>query len=243
LSDAEVAYLCEQTSRYFKQPVTPADVVWRYAGVRPLLDDESGDASAVTRDYLLEPNTEAAPLLSVWGGKITTFRKLAEDAANLVGQMLADQPTLAECGTGHTASDRAQRQAFRPGPAWTATAHLPGGDLEAWIGPAALPDADFAALVQAAQTRYPFVPPALAHRLCRAYGSRIDHVLGQAESLTALGVEVAPGLFEAELHYLVREEWACTAEDVLWRRSKLGLHFTPAQRQAVDHWFAQRALT
>jgi glycerol-3-phosphate dehydrogenase len=120
---------------------------------------------------------------------------------------------------------------------------LPGGDLEAWIGPAALPDADFAALVQAAQTRYPFVPPELAHRLCRAYGSRIDHVLGQAESLTALGVEVAPGLFEAELHYLVQEEWACTPEDVLWRRSKLGLHFTPAQRQAVDHWFAQRVLT
>jgi glycerol-3-phosphate dehydrogenase len=242
VDDAEVAYLCEQSSRYFKQPVTPADVVWRYAGVRPLLDDESGDASAVTRDYLLEPNTEAAPLLSVWGGKITTFRKLAEDAANLVDQMLADQPALADCGTGHKASDRAQRQAFRPGPAWTATAHLPGGHLEAWIGPAALPDADFAALVQAAQTRYPFVPPELAHRLCRAYGSRIDHVLGKAESLTALGVEVAPDLFESELHYLVREEWACTAEDVLWRRSKLGLHLTPAQRQAVDHWFAQRVL-
>jgi glycerol-3-phosphate dehydrogenase len=243
VSDDEVAYLCEQTSRYFKQAVTPADVVWRYAGVRPLLDDESGDPSAVTRDYLLEPNTEAAPLLSVWGGKITTFRKLAEDAANLVGQMLADQPAPDGNGVGHTGYGAAHQHATRPSPAWTASAHLPGGDLQAWMAPESLPDTDFAALVLAAQTRYAFVPPALVHRLCRAYGSRIDRVLGQAESLTALGAEVAPNLFEAELHYLVSEEWACTAEDVLWRRSKLGLHFTPAQRQAVDHWFAQRALT
>lgn len=253
VDDAEVAYLCEQTSRYFKQPVTPADVVWRYAGVRPLLDDESGDPSAVTRDYLLEPNTVAAPLLSVWGGKITTFRKLAEDAADLVGQMLAADPSSRGNGdasptpygheAAHTASNTARQQAAHPGKAWTATAHLPGGDLEAWIGPAQQPETDFAMLVQAAQGRYPFLSANLAHRLCRAYGSRIDHVLGQAESLTALGVEVAPELFEAELHYLVREEWACTPEDVLWRRSKLGLHFTPAQRQAVDHWFAQRALT
>ena len=252
IDDIEVAYLCEQTSRYFKQPVTPADVVWSYAGVRPLLDDESGDPSAVTRDYLLEPNTEAAPLLSVWGGKITTFRKLAEDAADLVGQMLADGPTPGGSGDGspapdgqgadHAGSNTARQQAAHPGKAWTATAHLPGGDLHAWIGPAQQPEADFALLVQAAQARYPFVPPALAHRLCRAYGSRIDQVLGHADSLAALGTEVAPGLFEAELHYLVRDEWACTAEDVLWRRSKLGLHFTPAQRQSVDLWFAQQVL-
>ncbi len=220
VDDAEVAYLCEQTSRYFKQPVTPADVVWRYAGVRPLLDDESGDPSAVTRDYLLEPNTEAAPLLSVWGGKITTFRKLAEDAADLVGHMLG-----------------------QPRPSWTATAHLPGGDLHAWIGPAQQPDTDFARLVDVARSRYPFLPDALAHRLCRAYGSRIDRVLGNATDLAGLGPEVAPGLFEAELRYMVREEWARCADDVLWRRSKLGLHLTSVQHGAVADWFERPSLT
>lgn len=251
VDDAEVAYLCEQTSRYFKQAVTPADVVWRYAGVRPLLDDESGDPSAVTRDYLLEPNTQAAPLLSVWGGKITTFRKLAEDAADLVGQMLPDGPapgghghaSPASDGHGadHAAAHTTHQHAAPPGKAWTATAHLPGGDLHAWVGTAQQPEADFAVLVQATQGRYPFLPGSLAHRLCRAYGSRIDRVLGNATALAALGPEVAPGLHDAELRYLVREEWACTAEDVLWRRSKLGLHFTATQRQAVSDWFERQA--
>lgn len=211
----EVHYLCEQASRYFKRPVTPGDVVWSYAGVRPLLDDASGDPSAVTRDYLLETNTEGgAPLLSVWGGKITTFRKLAEDAADLVGQMLGD------------------RRAH-----WTEHAHLPGGDLREWIGPAQRPDTDFARLVQALSARHPYLPPELAHRLARAYGARVEQVLGTATRLSDLGPEVAPGLYEAELHHLVREEWAQTADDVLWRRSKLGLHYTPAQRDQVQAWF------
>jgi glycerol-3-phosphate dehydrogenase len=217
----EVAYLCEQASRYFNRPVTPADVVWSYAGVRPLLDDAPGHPSAspsnVSRDYLLERNTRAAPLLSVWGGKITTYRKLAEDAADLVGQML-----------GHNRA------------AWTATAHLPGGDLPAGADPTRhtrRPDTDFAALLQTTLVRHPFLPAALGHRLCRAYGSRVERVMGNAESLADMGLEVAPGLYEAELRYLVREEWAQTAEDVLWRRSKLGLHFTQAQRQTVQDWF------
>ena len=122
----ETAYLCEQASRYFRRPITPADVVWSYAGVRPLLEDEAGDPSAVTRDYLLEPNTTAAPLLSVWGGKITTFRKLAEEAADEVGRLLGDRR-----------------------PAWTHGAFLPGGDLAEWIGPADRPDHDFERLLQA----------------------------------------------------------------------------------------------
>ena len=209
----EIAYLCEQASRYFKQPVQPTDVVWSYAGVRPLFDDESGDLSAVTRDYLLERNTEAAPLLSVWGGKITTFRKLAEDAADEVGRMLGE--------------------ARAP---WTVAAFLPGGDLREWIGAPQRPDTDFARLVVAVRARHAWLPAALAHRLARAYGSRIDRVLGSARSLADLGEEVAPGLHEAELHYLRREEWASSADDVLWRRSKLGLHYSPAQREAVAAW-------
>jgi glycerol-3-phosphate dehydrogenase len=216
----EVAYLCEQASRYFDKPLTPADVVWTYAGVRPLLDDASGDPSAVTRDYLLETHAEGgAPLLSVWGGKITTFRKLAEDATDLVGQMLGERRA-----------------------AWTEQAHLPGGDLKEWIGAPQRPDTDFQRLLTALGQRHAWLPPALAHRLARAYGGRIGRVLGAADSLQDLGPEIAPGLHEAELRYLVREEWAQSADDVLWRRSKLGLHYTEAQRAAVDDWFRQQSL-
>jgi len=149
----------------------------------------------------------------VWGGKITTFRKLAEDAADEVGRMLGE--------------------ARAP---WTVAAFLPGGDLREWIGAPQRPDTDFARLVVAVRARHAWLPAALAHRLARAYGSRIDRVLGSARSLADLGEEVAPGLHEAELHYLRREEWASSADDVLWRRSKLGLHYSPAQREAVAAW-------
>jgi glycerol-3-phosphate dehydrogenase len=199
--------------------VRPADVVWSYAGVRPLLDDESGDPSAVTRDYLLEANTEAAPLLSVWGGKITTFRKLAEDAADDIGRMLGDV-----------------RQH------WTHGAFLPGGDLVPWIGPALRPDTDFLRLVQALCLRRPWLPPLLARRLARAYGAQVGEVLGTAQSLGDLGAEVAPGLYEAELHYQQQHEWAVTGDDVLWRRSKLGLHYSETQRAAVIDWMARHPL-
>ena len=216
VDDDEVAYLCEQASRYFRHPVKPADVVWSYAGVRPLLDDASGDPSAITRDYLLESNTEAAPLLSVWGGKITTFRKLSEEAADQIGRMLGEARA-----------------------AWTEGACLPGGDLSAWIGPPLRPDTDFERFVSAVCARHPWLAPVLARRWARAYGSRIEQVLGNANRRTDLGDEVAPGLFEIELRYLRREEWACTAEDVLWRRSKRGLHLSPAERQRVADWMHQ----
>jgi glycerol-3-phosphate dehydrogenase len=215
--DNEVAYLCEQVNRYFNKRISKADVVWRYVGVRPLLDDHAGDPSAVTRDYVLETETSAAPLLSIWGGKITTFRKLAEEAANEVGKMLAPQA---------------------PRPAWTQSACLPGGNFSAWIGAAQHPATDFDKLCSAVLTRHPWLPAPLIKRLARAYGSRIDTVLGQATCLADLGDEIAPGLYTAELHHLRKKEWALTGEDVLWRRSKLGLHFTAAQRERVDQWMA-----
>ena len=218
IEEREIAYLCEQASRYFREPVGAADVVWTYAGVRPLLDDASGDPSAVTRDYLLETHADGgAPLLSVWGGKITTFRKLAEDAADLIGALLGDRRR-----------------------AWTEHAHLPGGDLRDWIGAPQRPDTDFQRLLAAIGQRHPWLPPSLARRLARAYGARVGRVLGGAERLDDLGPEIAPGLHQAELEYLVREEWARAADDVLWRRSKLGLHYTEAQRMAVVQWFAER---
>ncbi|MDR7335283.1 glycerol-3-phosphate dehydrogenase [Roseateles asaccharophilus] len=197
----EIAYLCEQASRYLARPVTPADVLWTYAGVRPLLD-EGGSASSVTRDYLLETNCSAAPLLNVWGGKLTTYRKLAEDGATQLGQLLGE--------------------ARRP---WTERARLPGGDLGAH-------GVDIAGFAAALQARHADRPAALVARLARAYGSAAAEVLAASP-----GAEVAPGLFESELRHLVDHEWARSAEDVLWRRSKLGLHYSPAQREAVAAWF------
>ncbi|MEK8053162.1 glycerol-3-phosphate dehydrogenase [Ideonella sp. DXS22W] len=213
----ETAYLCEQASRYFAKPVRPADVVWTYAGVRPLLDDESGDASAVTRDYLLEFDGEGAsgPLLTVWGGKITTFRKLAEEAADELVRRL-----------GGPATARL---------AWTRGASLPGGDLRGWIGAAQRPDADIARFIEVMAQRHPLLPAAVRARWARAYGSRVDRVLALG---AAPGAEVAPGLYECELRYLQQHEWARSADDVLWRRSKLGLHLSAPQREAVAQWWA-----
>jgi glycerol-3-phosphate dehydrogenase len=172
----------------------------------------------VTRDYMLESNTAAAPLLSVWGGKITTFRKLSEDAADEVGRMLGEAR-----------------------PAWTEGAFLAGGDLSGWIGAAARPDEDFDRFVAAVRSKHPWLDAALARRLARAYGARVSAVIGGAQSMNDMGRAVAPGLHERELRYLREEEWACSGEDVLWRRSKLGLHFTADERERVGAWMQQQA--
>jgi len=211
IDDAEIAYLCEQASRYFARPVLPAQVVWSYSGVRPLLDDESGDPAAVTRDYQLDLDRASAPLLTVWGGKITTFRKLAEE----VGDMLAEPLGIAA-------------------PAWTRGTPFPGGDLKAWIGKARRPDTDFVRFVQALSLRHPDLDRSLLHRLARAYGARVELLFAAG----GLGPEVVPGLHEAELAYLHDHEWARSADDVLWRRSKLGLHLAPAERATVADWCA-----
>jgi glycerol-3-phosphate dehydrogenase len=208
----EVSYLCEQASRYFKQAVTARDVRWSYSGVRPLLDD-GADASAVTRDYLLESQEAPAPLLSVWGGKITTFRKLAEEAADEVSRLLGERR-----------------------PAWTEGQPLPGGDLSGWIGAPGRPDHDFERFVQALQSRHAALAPRHARRLARAYGSRVERVLARAP-----GAEIAPGLFENELRYLCDEEWAVSAQDVLWRRSKLGLHLKADECRRVAEYLGEGA--
>ncbi|EEE01134.1 glycerol-3-phosphate dehydrogenase [Burkholderia multivorans] len=208
----ETQYLCDSINRYFKRKISPADVHWTYSGVRPLLEDENAaNASAVTRDYRLEMDDgEGAPLLSVFGGKITTFRKLAEEA----GDMLC-------------------RALDRDAPAWTAGAPLPGGDIA---------NAKFDAFADAFAKRHRWLPAPLARRYARAYGTRAARVVGDAQSLADLGAEIVPGLFEAELRYLRDTEWATCAQDVLWRRSKLGLHVAPgtldAASTALDAWFA-----
>lgn len=208
----ETQYLCDSINRYFKRKISPADVHWTYSGVRPLLEDENAaNASAVTRDYRLEMDDgEGAPLLSVFGGKITTFRKLAEEAGDMLCRALG-----------------------RDAPAWTAGAPLPGGDIA---------NAKFDAFADAFAKRHRWLPAPLARRYARAYGTRAARVVGNAQSLADLGAEIVPGVFEAELRYLRDTEWATCAQDVLWRRSKLGLHVAPgtldAASAALDAWFA-----
>ena len=198
ITDAEIAYLCEMANRYFAHAISPADVIWSYSGVRPLLADDAANLSAVTRDYLLESDatSERAPLLSVFGGKITTYRRLAEDALGLLAQSLSHMKS-----------------------AWTAGAPLPGGDI---------PNADFEGFLTEFRRSTPWLPEALARRYARAYGTRVDRLLAGARSLADLGEDFGGGLFEAEISYLVDQEWAQTAEDILWRRSKLGLHVAEA---------------
>jgi glycerol-3-phosphate dehydrogenase len=205
-SDAEIAYLCAGISDYLKQPVTPGMVVWTYSGVRPLYDDGSTAAQEATRDYVLKLDVlpGSAALLSVFGGKITTYRRLAESALAMLGPHL---PPAAGQAKG-----------------WTGRATLPGGDF---------PLDGFEAQLQASGARYPFVPPPTLRRLLRAYGTCIADLLGNATSWVELGPLYGADLTEAELRYLVRAEWASTTDDVLWRRSKLGLRLSPDQVQAV----------
>ncbi|MEN3950882.1 glycerol-3-phosphate dehydrogenase [Iodidimonas sp. SYSU 1G8] len=193
ISPEEVDYLCGAVNRYFRKSVAPSDVVWSFAGVRPLVDDAENDPSSVTRDFLMDldaPHGEA-PLLSVLGGKLTTYRVLSEQALALLGPHLPNAS----------------------GP-WTAQAVLPGGDL---------PEGDFERLLADILNEYPWLPSGLARRLSRSYGSRTRMILGKAGSLDDLGAHYGDGVYEAEIGYLLRHEWLETVDDFLWRRSKLGL--------------------
>ena len=218
IDESEIDYLCSELGRYLRRPITHQDVVWSYAGVRPLLDDARGSASAVTRDYLLQSQVRPAPWLAVWGGKLTTFRKLSEQAADQVGAMLGETR--------------------RP---WTESAFLPGGDLSELVDELTHPEADMAAFQHRLRQRHPWIDLPLLRRWTRAYGGRVLRLLDGVSSRGDLGAEVAPDLHEAELFFLKRNEWALTSDDVLWRRSKLGLHCTPEQREAVADWLATQA--
>jgi glycerol-3-phosphate dehydrogenase len=204
IDSGEISYLCTLANRYFTHQLTPAAVLWSYSGVRPLLADEATDPMSVTRDYALELDREPAPLLSVFGGKITTYRRLAEDALKLLGTVLGEH-----------------------GAAWTATAKLPGGDV---------PQGSFAVFLRSVERRYPWLPQRLLLRLAHAYGTRIERVLGNAAGPADCGAEILPQLYECELEYLCREEFAHTAQDILWRRSKLGLHLLNTDISPLERW-------
>tara|TARA_R110002072_G_scaffold22383_18_gene78189 strand:+ start:336 stop:1862 length:1527 start_codon:yes stop_codon:yes gene_type:complete len=202
ITQEERAYLREAAGEYFKSGISDNEIVSTYAGVRPLYEDSSARNSTVTRDYAFELETaDGAPILSVYGGKITTFRKLAEHA---LARLAPHLPM---------------------GPKWTRDAPLPGGEMN-----------DFAAFLRRAGERYAWMPPAMLLRLARAYGTRIDRIIGTADGLDRLGDHFGGDLYEAELKYLVNEEFARSPQDILWRRSKLGLHLPAETERRVADW-------
>ena len=200
----EIAYLCGVVNRAFQRQIGPADVVHAFAGVRPLFDDDAANPSAVTRDYVFDVDAEGgqAPILSVFGGKITTFRKLAEHALDRLRPFF---PAM--------------------GPAWTATAALPGGDMP-----------DFDRWLAGFRQRHPWLPEDLALHYGRLYGTRADALLDGADAVADLGRPFGGTLYEREALWLRTQEWAESAEDILWRRTKHGLHLTPDETAAFTEW-------
>ncbi|MEM9581516.1 MAG: glycerol-3-phosphate dehydrogenase [Pseudomonadota bacterium] len=205
----EVDYLIAAVNRYFKQKLRPSDVLEKFAGVRPLFDDGQGNPSAVTRDYVLDlETTRGAPILNVFGGKITTYRKLAEHA---VDELKTVFPNMTQ--------------------AWTAKAPLPGGDM---------PSADFETFLGVLQDQYPWLPRDLAKHYARLYGTRAHHIIGTGQTLASLGEHFGALLYEAEVLYLIENEWAQTAQDILIRRTKHGLNISETETQKLEDWFHER---
>lgn len=208
-TDEERDYLLAFASSYFKRPVTRDDIVWTYSGVRPLYDDGASSATAATRDYTLKVDANGgAPILNCFGGKITTYRRLAESALEQIAQHL-------DVKAG----------------AWTAGVPLPGGDF---------PVDGFDTLVDRLRGAHPYLDPEHARRLVRAYGTEAKTILGDAKSVDDLGQAFGATLFACEVTWLMHHEYARTAEDVVWRRSKLGLKMSAEQIATLDAWMAHQ---
>jgi glycerol-3-phosphate dehydrogenase len=211
ISGEEIDYLLDAVNRYFVKPSRRDDVVACFSGLRPLYDDKAANPSAVTRDYVFDVDAPAglAPMLTIFGGKITTYRKLA----------------------GH-ALDKLKRFLPAMGGPWTDKAPLPGGDM---------PDADFGRWFQAFTERHPWLPERVARDYGRRYGTRAEDLLRGADSLAGLGRAFGPELYEREARFLMAEEWAATAEDILARRTKHALRMSAAERDAFAKWIADGA--
>lgn len=206
-SPQEIDYICRSASEYFAKPVTEADIVWVYSGVRPLYDKGDGSAQEATRDYVLSLNADGkAPLLSVFGGKLTTYRRLAESALEMLDPYLSSSKAKA---------------------GWTGKTALPGGDF---------PREALHALAEEIMKSWPFLEPRHASRLARQYGTKTKDILKDATTLAGLGRDFGATLTEAEVGYLMAEEWAQTADDIVWRRTKVGLRLTNDQiKYLEDH--------
>lgn len=214
ISQQEIDYLLDITNSYFKQDIKAEDIVTTYSGVRPLLDDESDSAQAVTRDYTLEldsltaadPSEGACPLLSIFGGKITTYRKLAEAAVNRLAPFY---PKI--------------------GKKWTATARLPGGDFDNKLS-----------LLAHLKSQIPWLPEAQLKRYVRSYGTRAQLFLNDVSHERDLGKHFGCGLYEVEVRYLLEQEWARDIEDIIWRRTKLGLRLSTEQVDILASYINQK---
>lgn len=212
ISDEETQYLCNAASEYFADPVTKDDIVWTYSAVRPLYDDGASKAQEATRDYVLklENKDGEAPLLNVFGGKLTTYRRLAEHALEKIGEAIGGK-----------------------GAPWTGKSSLPGGDFAA---------TGYEAEVRKLTTKYSFLSERQARRLVRLYGTKAYAILGDAKSMEALGQHFGGDLYEREVEWLMRQEWARTSDDVLWRRTKQGLHFSKEEAAALNEYMAAIAV-
>ncbi len=210
ISDSEIDYLCSAASEYFTEEVKREDVLWTYSGVRPLFDDKSQSASTVTRDYVFDFDDKGgAPVLSIFGGKITTYRVLALQAIKTLKHAL-----------GVDVED------------WTSQAPLPGGDFAV---------DNFEMLIAKYHGRWEFLDRSVIVRLVRAYGTDTAKILALVTEAKDLGQSFGAGFYEIELEWLIAHEFVRTAEDALWRRSKLGLHMSDAEKAAVSDWFIKRA--
>ncbi|WP_416362528.1 glycerol-3-phosphate dehydrogenase [Phyllobacterium sp. 0TCS1.6A] len=206
ISDTEIDYLCAAASEYFAAPVQREDVVWTYSGVRPLYDDGASKAQEATRDYVLKADGPEgmAPLLNIFGGKITTFRRLAEHMLEKIEERLGKR-----------------------GDPWTARGTLPGGDFAV---------DGFDSELRRLMGDYPFLDQRHAWRLLRLYGTKARLLLGEAGALADLGRHFGSNLYEAEVRYLIDREWAIVAQDILWRRTKMGLHLNASEADALDQF-------
>ncbi|HLP69282.1 MAG TPA: glycerol-3-phosphate dehydrogenase [Rhizobium sp.] len=208
ITPEEVNYLCSAASEYFAEPVRSEDIVWTYSAVRPLYDDGASKAQEATRDYVLKTEGSAgeAPLLNVFGGKLTTYRRLAEHAVEKIGEKIGVKGT-----------------------SWTADSHLPGGNF---------PPTGYAAEVRKLRERYSFLSGRHAERLVRSYGTRAHDLLGSTSTLADLGRHFGHDLYECEVRWLMIQEWARTSEDVLWRRTKLGLRLSQEEAKNLEEYMA-----
>ncbi|WP_163337387.1 glycerol-3-phosphate dehydrogenase [Desulfopila sp. IMCC35008] len=209
ISENEIDYLCEAASEYFSPAITKADVVANFSGIRPLFDDGKSDAKAATRDYVLKlDESNRAPLLSIYGGKITTYRKLSESVLEKLSDFLP-----------------------KMGGEWTANAHLPGGDFDCTA---------FEDEVEALQKNHPLLPEGLATRLIRLYGTVAHEMCTAIRSTDDLGKHFGSDLYEFEVRHLIQNEWARSAEDILWRRTCLGLTVSDAEAASLQDWLDQQ---
>lgn len=204
IDQQEIEYICQAVSEYTAYPVTADQVVWSYSGIRPLFNDAEDNASKVTRDYVLDLDIDGAPVVSVYGGKVTTYRKLSEQ---VVDQLRAPLNLRA--------------------PAWTAHSILPGGDI---------PQGDFDAFVNQAKNKYEWLDEILLIDYCRNYGTEINTLLTDCQSMTELGEYFGGGLYQREVAYMMQYEWACHVDDILWRRSKKGLRLNEQEVRRLNEW-------